>query len=101
MKTAKIGPSSVETTVKENPNAKVIAFVHAETSTGVLSNASALCAIAKDNNLLSIVDAVTSLGGVPVDLPAVRRHHFAFTLTNQLVFSAETGQLSYLAGASF
>ena len=28
------------------------------------------------------------LGGVPVDLAAVRRHHFAFTLTNQLVFSA-------------
>lgn len=28
------------------------------------------------------------LGGGPVDLDAVRRHHVAFTLTNQLVFSA-------------
>ena len=46
---------------------KVLAFVHAETSTGVRSDAAALCALARRHGALSIVDCVTSLGGVPVD----------------------------------
>jgi len=48
----------------EHSDAKCLAFVHAETSTGVLSDAKTLCAVARDNSALSIVDAVTSLGGV-------------------------------------
>ena len=55
--------AKVEQAAKENPNAKIIAFVHAETSTGALSDAKAICKIAQDNNMLSIVDAVTSLTG--------------------------------------
>ena len=38
-------------------------FVHAETSTGALSDAKLLCQIAKQYNCLTIVDAVTSLVG--------------------------------------
>ncbi len=52
--------------LKANPDAKALAFVHAETSTGVESDAGALCALARENGALSIVDAVTSLGGIPV-----------------------------------
>jgi alanine-glyoxylate transaminase/serine-glyoxylate transaminase/serine-pyruvate transaminase len=48
--------------------AKVLAFVHAETSTGALSDAAALCALAREHGALSIVDCVTSLGGVPVEV---------------------------------
>jgi alanine-glyoxylate transaminase/serine-glyoxylate transaminase/serine-pyruvate transaminase len=48
----------------DHSDAKFLAFVHAETSTGVLSDAKTLCEIARDNSALSIVDAVTSLGGV-------------------------------------
>ena len=48
----------------EHPEANCLAFVHAETSTGVRSDAAALCALAHENNALSIVDAVTSLGGI-------------------------------------
>ena len=48
----------------EHPEASCLAFVHAETSTGVRSDARALCALASENNALSIVDAVTSLGGI-------------------------------------
>ena len=54
----------VEAALKANPDAKILAFVHAETSTGALSDAKALCALAKKYNCLNIVDAVTSLGGV-------------------------------------
>lgn len=52
----------------EHDNVKALAFVHAETSTGVRSDAKALCALAHDNNVLTIVDAVTSLGGIEVDV---------------------------------
>jgi alanine-glyoxylate transaminase / serine-glyoxylate transaminase / serine-pyruvate transaminase len=50
--------------------AKLLAFVHAETSTGVLSDAAALCALAREHGALSVVDCVTSLGGVAVDAAA-------------------------------
>ncbi|MCV6626820.1 MAG: alanine--glyoxylate aminotransferase family protein [Cellvibrionaceae bacterium] len=58
----------VKAAFAEHPDAKVLAFVHAETSTGVESDAAALCKIAADNGALSIMDAVTSLGGISVDV---------------------------------
>ncbi len=54
----------VETALRQNPEAKGLAFVHAETSTGVRSDAKTLCALAQEYGVLSIVDAVTSLGGI-------------------------------------
>lgn len=59
-----VDPTAVEAALKANPEAKFLAFVHAETSTGALSDAKTLCALAKTYGCLSIVDAVTSLGGV-------------------------------------
>ena len=53
-----------EQALSENPDAKALAFVHAETSTGARSDAEALCALAQKYDCLSIVDAVTSLGGI-------------------------------------
>lgn len=47
-----------------NPQANFVAFVHAETSTGAVSDAKTLCEIAKRHQCLTIVDAVTSLGGI-------------------------------------
>ena len=61
--------AAVEAALASRP-AKVLAFVHAETSTGVRSDAAALCALARRHGALSIVDCVTSLGGVPVDAAA-------------------------------
>ena len=54
--------------IAANPNAKALAFVHAETSTGVQSDAAALCALATAANMLSIVDTVTGLAGINVDV---------------------------------
>ncbi|MEE8388558.1 MAG: aminotransferase class V-fold PLP-dependent enzyme, partial [Acidiferrobacterales bacterium] len=45
---------------------KVVAFVHAETSTGVQSDARLLSEISRRHDCLTIVDAVTSLAGTPV-----------------------------------
>lgn len=61
-----IDVQKVEDACKAHPEASILAFVHAETSTGVLSDAQALCALATRYDMLSIVDAVTSLGGVDV-----------------------------------
>jgi alanine-glyoxylate transaminase / serine-glyoxylate transaminase / serine-pyruvate transaminase len=44
----------------------VVAYVHAETSTGALQSGRAICAAAHDAGALVIADCVTSLGGVPV-----------------------------------
>jgi alanine-glyoxylate transaminase / serine-glyoxylate transaminase / serine-pyruvate transaminase len=49
---------------REKP--KVVAYVHAETSTGALQQGRAICAAAHDAGALVITDCVTSLGGVPV-----------------------------------
>jgi alanine-glyoxylate transaminase/serine-glyoxylate transaminase/serine-pyruvate transaminase len=57
----------VEAAVAEAPT-KVLAFVHAETSTGAQSDAASLCAVAKTYGALSVVDCVTSLGGIVVDV---------------------------------
>lgn len=59
-----VDPSTVEEALKANPDAKFLAFVHAETSTGACSDAKTLCTLAQKYDCLSIVDAVTSLGGV-------------------------------------
>ncbi len=61
-----VSPQKLEDTLKENRDAKVVAFVHAETSTGAQSDAKTLVEIAHKYDCLTIVDAVTSLGGTPV-----------------------------------
>ncbi|MEO7917691.1 MAG: alanine--glyoxylate aminotransferase family protein [Dokdonella sp.] len=63
-----VDPEKVEAALKANRGAKALAFVHAETSTGVQSDASTLCGLASQYGALSIVDAVTSLGGIPVEV---------------------------------
>jgi alanine-glyoxylate transaminase/serine-glyoxylate transaminase/serine-pyruvate transaminase len=56
---------AVECIRREKP--KVVAYVHAETSTGALQSGKAICAAAHEAGALAIADCVTSLGGVPVD----------------------------------
>ena len=58
-----VSPEKLEQALTENPDTKIVAFVHAETSTGALSDAKLLCEIANKHNCLTIVDAVTSLAG--------------------------------------
>jgi len=58
-----VDPQMLEDVLNKTPQAKFVAFVHAETSTGALSDAKTLCEIAKAHGCLTIVDAVTSLGG--------------------------------------
>nr|WP_134082723.1 alanine--glyoxylate aminotransferase family protein [Thiohalophilus thiocyanatoxydans] len=63
---AVVDPQKVEEALKANPDAKIVAFVHAETSTGAQSDAKTLVELAHQHDCLTIVDAVTSLGGSPL-----------------------------------
>ena len=55
--------AKVEAALKANPGVKAVCFVHAETSTGAMSDAKAICDLAHQHDAVTIVDAVTSLGG--------------------------------------
>jgi len=59
-----VDPDALKDALAANPDARVVAFVHAETSTGVRSDARALASIAKEFDCLSVADCVTSLAGV-------------------------------------
>ena len=61
-----VDPQRLEDTLKAHPDARLVAFVHAETSTGACSDVRTLVAIAHRYHCLTIVDTVTSLGGVPL-----------------------------------
>ena len=65
-----VDPQKLEDTLKAHPDAKLVAFVHAETSTGARSDAKTLIEIAHAHDCLTIVDTVTSLGGCPVEVDA-------------------------------
>jgi alanine-glyoxylate transaminase/serine-glyoxylate transaminase/serine-pyruvate transaminase len=61
-----VDPAKVEDALKANPDAKILAFVHAETSTGAISDAKTLTELAHSHDCLVIVDTVTSLAGSPL-----------------------------------
>jgi alanine-glyoxylate transaminase/serine-glyoxylate transaminase/serine-pyruvate transaminase len=63
---APVDPEAVRRAIRER-RARVVAIVHAETSTGVLQPVEPIAAAAREAGALTIVDCVTSLGGVPVE----------------------------------
>jgi len=58
-----VDPHKLEDALKAHPDARYVAFVHAETSTGACSDVKTLVDLAHRHGCLTIVDAVTSLGG--------------------------------------
>jgi len=54
---------------REKPN--VVAFVHAETSTGAFNDPGPICEAAREVGAFVIADCVTSLGTMPINLDAV------------------------------
>ncbi len=62
-----VDPAGIEAAVRAAGNVKLVAVVHAETSTGVRQPIEPVVQIAKAAGALTLVDCVTSLGGVPVE----------------------------------
>jgi alanine-glyoxylate transaminase/serine-glyoxylate transaminase/serine-pyruvate transaminase len=61
-------PDQFSDAMKPLEKVKLIACVHAETSTGVQTPLAPLGSIASEKGALFLVDAVTSLGGIPVEI---------------------------------
>ena len=66
---AALDPAAMTAAIAAGPT-RVVAFVHAETSTGVLQPTEEIVAAAKAAGALVIADCVTSLAGVPVEMDA-------------------------------
>lgn len=58
-----VDPQMLKDELKKHPGLKAVGVVHAETSTGVLSDMKDLVDVIHESGALAIVDAVTSLGG--------------------------------------
>jgi aspartate aminotransferase-like enzyme len=61
-----IEPDDVEQIVEKEKDLKAIAMVHNETSVGITNPAPQVAKIARENDLLFIMDGVTSIGGMDV-----------------------------------
>ncbi len=64
-----IAPEDVERELRAAPT-KLVAIVHAETSTGVRQPVEPISKLCKEHGALLLLDCVTSLGGVPVEIDA-------------------------------
>jgi alanine-glyoxylate transaminase/serine-glyoxylate transaminase/serine-pyruvate transaminase len=87
-------PEAVEAELKKHPKVKLLAAVHAETSTGVLQPLKALAKLAHDHDALFLADTVTSLGGSPVDFDA-NDIDFAYSATQKCLGSPPGGTRVY------
>ncbi len=67
---APVLPAAVEEALAKHPEVKALAVVHHETSTGVLNPLESIMGVARAHGVLTVVDAVSSLGGVPLEVDA-------------------------------
>src|SRR5262245_1511793 len=63
-------PEDLASRLEELGGAKVVLTTHSETSTGVVADVQGLAGVAKDAGALVVVDAVSSLGAVPLETDA-------------------------------
>jgi len=65
-----VDPAQVAAELAKRP-AKLVAFVHAETTTGALQRIEPMVEVARNAGALVAMDCVTSLAGVPIDIDAM------------------------------
>jgi len=63
-------PQEIDTALAANPGIKIVAIVQAETSTGALQPLEDVARACRDSGRLLLVDCVTSLGGVQLEVDA-------------------------------
>jgi len=65
-----LDPAEIEAALQAKP-AKLVAFVHVETTTGACQPIAPIVEVAKRHGALVAIDCVTSLGGVPLEIDAL------------------------------
>jgi len=63
-----VNPDKLEAILKEDSNYKFATFVHCETPTGILNPAEEIIEVLNKYNILSVVDSVSAVGGVPIEV---------------------------------
>ena len=63
-----IEAEAIEAALRRSGPVKAVAIVHGETSTGVWQPLEPIAKLCREHDTLFVVDAVTSLGGVPVEV---------------------------------
>jgi len=99
-------PAAVQRLIEEEPAAAHVAMVHCETTTGILNPIDEIGRIVKAAGREFIVDAMSSFGGVPIDLSKLAIDYvisspnkclesvpgFAFVLTRREALEASKGR---------
>ncbi len=65
-----VDPGAVADYLDTHPETELVTVVHSETPSGTLNDCSAIGPIARSHGALTLVDAVSSLGGVPLEVDA-------------------------------
>lgn len=63
-------PASIEEALKANPGVSVVCLVHCETSTATACDLKAIAAAVAKTDALLIVDGITSVGALPLEMDA-------------------------------
>jgi aspartate aminotransferase-like enzyme len=100
-----VDPDEVDAALSANPTARAVMLVHSDTSTGVLNDVAAVAAAARARGALAMVDAISSLAGVPFSFDAWDLD-FAVTSSQKCLMSspglafAVVGPRAWAAGES-
>jgi alanine-glyoxylate transaminase/serine-glyoxylate transaminase/serine-pyruvate transaminase len=65
-----VDPAEIARLLSQRP-AKLVAFVHVETTTGAHQPIEDIVSVARERDALVVMDCVTSLGGMPIDIDAM------------------------------
>ena len=69
--TKRIDGAVAEQALNENQDVTHVAFVHCETTTGILNDIESCSRIVKERGKVLIVDAMSSFGGIPFDMASL------------------------------
>jgi 2-aminoethylphosphonate-pyruvate transaminase len=89
--TQKIDLNLLKETVVNTPNCKFLSYIHHETTTGLLNNTKELGNFAKEHNLITVVDAMSSFAAIPIDLEKETIHFLAASSNKNLQGMAGIG----------
>ena len=67
-----VDPEEVGAALDANPKARAVLVTHSDTSTGVLNPVAAIASVAREHGVLTLVDGISSVGGVPFAFDAWR-----------------------------
>ncbi len=65
-----VDPAQIQTLLSENPDVSIVTVVHSETSTATVCDVKALATVVSQTDALLLVDGITSVGAMEVEMDA-------------------------------